>query len=1186
MAGILALPEVTNSRGAPFITIDGNNDLDIYSNDGTTSSVLIEKAISQDFSLEVKFQPFQLPDTLERLDEYAVFMGVYNVQDNAGGILISRSGIALLATYTNTAQVIPGSQTLFAQGSDYYTMRIVVEGSKDLMHIYVTKTDDLPDTGHILRYTAGAPVSPDNLADSVLIQVNGQPGSPTRVKLDTIRLDCSSAIIPNKRPIADAGADQTSTAGEAVTFDGRGSVDPEGAALLYDWGLVDAPTGSRYKLPGISGSTAGLPGSGFTTLFTCGGTNPLSLTNAPLLQPGDHLVVDDVVYKIAAPADPAVPNPATDYWIWNSTTQVYDRYILGLWPATDDVLEVTTATIPNGMSGEAWVVYHSDTFFNVRDLPNPYGITDSAGIYQAQLIVNDGDLDSLPQTALLNAANTALYLGSIPDVSWIWDHLPDFWNLVDDRKKIETVWSGFSQACASLLMNGWQVDYNKSLADIQRTLHRRWLGYGTIEYAEPEDAVTKIIRGPIFSDDLSGGFSVTAGVDDLLELVVDGGTVDTVTLNAGSYTTLSHMQTLAAHINTTMGVAGTGFTMASVVVDGTDWYLVFRYPYLLQIRPTGTANTHFGFSAVDYSVNDLGGDKGGISVAGSTLAFVTQDVGVGKPEVLDFEDEGVVEDDILIFGGAGYRVERVATDRTLTMKDDLPDSVGPDRAPWLISSSVTLEDFDFGELGIIAGDIAMFDVTASTETEPTTVVCEVLGAAGDTLGFNPKALLAHLDGVPVNYAVEFVGVQRTSQIPVDDTVLHIPRLQRVIKDPTSYLEEHRDYVIEGDDGARMIAFESGTYSITDPPPETLWAEVTFLDNRQAISDNFGSRVNFDIDQFQEKDNSLDYLSAVRGLWWTYFSNKDLHKVRVGVQILLGLPFAEVAGTILEIDTGYSATQGRIVAEDKLDEAVVRTYYYPKVAGLAVVEATGLALAVGDDIAQFDPLSGGVEVEDWISDPDWWVPFLSINKFLEVNKYARWLIRADVDTFDLSNLLFALDFAHKIRPHYTAPLFVLLKQLDDTIDVTDDVTMEVAINVGDSMCPFNPWAFRYDETDGSGNYVHHYDETNLTYDALPLYVYDASAGWAFDDFADYDHYRLCPAIDLWAMIGWTASGSMYWAFDTLVAYDDGDVDGDGNSDDKYPLFGPQPSWPPFTPLVGVVPYDQIPVAGNYWRGKTL
>ena len=139
MPQVLLLDEVTASRGAPHFAIDGNDDLVIYSDDGVLSQLSIELPLGEKHTFETTFIPSQLPNSLSDLDQYRFFIGTYDRQDNASGVLLSRGGIALVAYFGSSALILPGSQDIFEEGTQY-TLRLVVDGEENLMHLYVTET--------------------------------------------------------------------------------------------------------------------------------------------------------------------------------------------------------------------------------------------------------------------------------------------------------------------------------------------------------------------------------------------------------------------------------------------------------------------------------------------------------------------------------------------------------------------------------------------------------------------------------------------------------------------------------------------------------------------------------------------------------------------------------------------------------------------------------------------------------------------------------------------------------------------------------------------------------------------------------------------------------------------------------------------------------------------------------------
>jgi hypothetical protein len=282
---------------------------------------------------------------------------------------------------------------------------------------------------------------------------------------------------------------------------------------------------------------------------------------------------------------------------------------------------------------------------------------------------------------------------------------------------------------------------------------------------------------------------------------------------------------------------------------------------------------------------------------------------------------------------------------------------------------------------------------------------------------------------------------------------------------------------------------------------------------------------------------------------------------------LGLPFAEAEGVVEEINTTFSVDEGRILIRDVDDTSILRSYFYPRTAGLAINQATGETIKQGDTVAKFAPLCGGIEVSDYENDPYWMQPYVGQGHFVEIEKYFHFLVRGDVDTFDLTNMIFAIDFVKKIKPHYTKPLFVVLKNVDATsVDVTDSLAIDVTLHLFDNICPDESGAYRWDDTDESGIITHNYD------DPFPQFVYDT--------------LRLCPAEALSVIMRSTLSAGP-WPYDCLWAFDDGDIDNDSVSDDIVPLSGPDSSPPaPYGPLVGVITYDASITAGNYTRIKAL
>ena len=1301
--------EVSTTKGAPWIVYDPVAlGLRVMNDGGAETAISIDLETSESWTLEVTFRPDKLPPDLSNLDLYRFFIGAYDMQGPGCGLAISRAGLAILPAPVGSAFPIPGSQSLIPEGSDYYTVRIAVSAELDVTNIYVTKTSLIPIKGHQLRFTTGAIQAPTDSSDGVIIDPLGTGPIPVQITLQTVRFNGHSMLIPNQRPVAVPGKDQGVSIGATVQFDGSGSYDPEGSPLTYFWSLIDVPDGSQFKISGTDGNTTpDFNNDGFTYFFSAL-QGAFNVDNAPVLQPGDTLVVGGQQYTVAVGVVGQTP-----MWVMDLITSKWVRNPDLEWNQTWSTIAITAELLPDNLSNQSWFIYHSATFFDDQTHAIPVATPDAAGLYEPQLVVNDGELDSIPEFALLNVAQTSLTMGVIPDVSFVWNHLSNFWNLLEDKDKAEVVWSGFAQAAANILMTAWQIDYNKSLKDIQRVFQKRWLEYGLLLEDDPSTAIIRIVRGPILSDNLYLGAPVGGRT---LELLFDGGRAETITFTGDLLVNLSADE-IARQINEQIG-----FSLASVVVlnnDPTQYWnrtvqIQLNYPTLLQVSPHGTANVLFRFSTTTYTQNNINGPgveynsywaverttpklstfiRSGYSwsspgpysgLSGTTLDItvsdwstygsalavgsvtftspdpisasqaaaeimasmpfiIAADDGTGRlwlrntfvqnwssmrldgsavdvlspdPNISQSWDDdrwfdgpnvlsGVTDHDMLVHKGIGYRIREVLTDTYLDPSsldnsilqlaehmsyiqwsgEWLPGKQGY-ALPWCITSTITSTKNNFTEQLVAVGDLASFAVEDIATGETVEVLCNIIGVSQNCVGFDPVPLLAKYGGHVDQYNVGFIGVRRLHSTPLDSSILEIPRLQEIIKDPTSFFTQNKDFLIQEEvsskhgydihypiDGGPVpkeatryaITFIRTPYTLLDPPPDSLWAEITYLDNRPAVEANFGTLVTFTSSEASAISSSLDYLSAVRGLWYAYFGGPSIENVRIGIQILLGLPFAEEAGIVDRIDPHFSATQGRIFLRDVSNPAIVRGYFYPTVAGL------GLApnIAAKTKIEQFAPLSTGVDVLDWVNGADWLVPYRAV--FSEVEKFFRFAIRANIDAFDLANFMFAIDFILKFKPHYTFPTFIILKNITpaDRIDVLDELTTVVRKLIVSTPDTKNIGAYRYDDDIDGGAF--NPPHSLLYTDGECLQQFD---GPSYDKpYFGFDRPLLFPGTQMFVLASDTLSGPP--KFDSIWAYDD------GGGTDIVPFSGPAPTPPPppYGPLVGQIQFDMGQEGGS-------
>jgi hypothetical protein len=96
--------------------------------------------------------------------------------------------------------------------------------------------------------TSGPTFTPD-VDGAYVIQLVVNDGTDDSAP-DTVTVTTAA----NTAPVADAGPDQTVTAGDLVTLDGTGSMDPDGDSLTYDWTFTSKPGGSTAALSGAATS--------------------------------------------------------------------------------------------------------------------------------------------------------------------------------------------------------------------------------------------------------------------------------------------------------------------------------------------------------------------------------------------------------------------------------------------------------------------------------------------------------------------------------------------------------------------------------------------------------------------------------------------------------------------------------------------------------------------------------------------------------------------------------------------------------------------------------------------------------------------------------------------------------------------------------------------------------------------
>jgi hypothetical protein len=260
---------------------------------------------------------------------------------------------------------------------------------------------------------------------------------------------------------------------------------------------------------------------------------------------------------------------------------------------------------------------------------------------------------------------------------------------------------------------------------------------------------------------------------------------------------------------------------------------------------------------------------------------------------------------------------------------------------------------------------------------------------------------------------------------------------------------------------KFLRFAPGVFTASKSAPERMWAEVSMFDNSAAVENNFGILVGLTRDQLEAATSSINYRQAVAGLMYAYTNGSAVDKVRLGAQILLGLPFAEHRGIIRSIENDYrldlsgNAVLGRILVEDVdasgQPQGTLRVYTYPidpasDLAGVDTNPNTGTAYVVGDIVEEFAPLSKGVEVNDYINSD----AFQNAQPDKQLQQFHSIVVRANDNIFTPEELSLVSSFLQKITPSYIAVYLTITSEFDDSPSVDDSITLRFFTPGGNTL----------------------------------------------------------------------------------------------------------------------------------------
>jgi RHS repeat-associated protein len=224
-------------------------------------------------------------------------------------------------------------------------------------------------------------------ANTITVELRSQPQSGITL---AILVEDGGA---NRAPVANAGADQITHVGQTVTLDGSGSSDPDGDALTLQWTKLSAPAGSSATL---SNPNAVMP----TFVADKPGTYEFSLR----VNDGTVDSAPDVV-RITTENRPPVANAGPDQTAAVGATVVLNGN--GSSDADGDALTFQWSFVSRP-AGSAAALSNAAS-------PTPSFVIDRAGSYAVRLIVNDGAIDSAPDTVTVSTLNSKPTANAGPD---------------------------------------------------------------------------------------------------------------------------------------------------------------------------------------------------------------------------------------------------------------------------------------------------------------------------------------------------------------------------------------------------------------------------------------------------------------------------------------------------------------------------------------------------------------------------------------------------------------------------------------------------------------------------------------------------------------------------------------------------------------------------------------------------
>lgn len=349
---------------------------------------------------------------------------------------------------------------------------------------------------------------------------------------------------------------------------------------------------------------------------------------------------------------------------------------------------------------------------------------DIAGLYEIQLIVDDGSIDSSPATSTVDVAIIAVpnNQGLIPDAKFVWNYLSDFWGLVEDKEKFEVIWSAVIQIAASELLKIYQYDYNKSIRDIQKVFQRRWVNYSPALVLDPLQLTGYL------ADDQAGLEAFTLAVSPDTGIVIpnqpDFFNLVSVPIVEGDFTQTPYSLPIAA--GRLITIANQSFTLSrasnnlKAVNEGLDG--------ITTISTDLFNGSGFDATNVGQILHIITGADKGIYL----IDTVDNDTDI---HLTDFSDPPVAISLTSSETVIEYSITPVSNNISNLFADqkDIPtQTIGQ---AWRFSSSLMTTEFDLEIQGVSIGDVVEVEIKRLDLNLTGRIRCQVVGVDRGALSF-------------------------------------------------------------------------------------------------------------------------------------------------------------------------------------------------------------------------------------------------------------------------------------------------------------------------------------------------------------------------------------------------------------------------------------------------------------------